>query len=123
MTNGFILALPVESLLISATYIAHTLIFFEIARRLPGHSIISFLARATLITVIIHMPIIFGTAQFFFGLFPPEMELVARITYITLLYVVLAFVSEFISRIVDLKYFTNKSWELVSKYLPIPKSS
>ncbi|MDX2441253.1 MAG: acyltransferase family protein [Desulfobacterales bacterium] len=113
MTSDFSMALPVESLLISATYIVNTLFFFEIARRLPGFSIVSFLARATLITVIVHMPIVFGAHAQFYGLF--ESEMVARITFIFVLYFGIAVFSELLQRFINIKYLSEKSWLLLNR--------
>ena len=113
MTSDFLLSTPFESLLISATYIVHTLFFFEIARRLPGHSVISFFARATLITVIIHIPIIFETAQYFYKLF--ESKDVARIVFIFVIYIGTAVVAEIINRFVDIKSVGNKVWSITEK--------
>lgn len=108
MTSDFSLALPLESLLISATYIINTLFFFEIARRLPGFSIVSFLARATLITVIIHMPIIFETHKYFYSLF--ESEMTARLTFIFVLYFGIAIFSEILYKLIDIKAISEKFW-------------
>jgi len=109
------LTVPVESLLISATYIVHTLFFFEIARRLPGHSVISFFARATLITVIIHIPIIFETHQYFYKLFASED--VARIVFIFVIYIGTAMVSEIIHKFIDIKVISEKFWLFFTRIL------
>jgi len=108
MTSDFVWHTPVESLLISMTYIVHTLLFFEVARRLPGHSVISFFARATLITVIIHIPIIFETAQYFYAFFESKDE--ARIVFIFVVFIGTALISEMIQRCVDIKSIGNKTW-------------
>jgi hypothetical protein len=113
MTSGFSPSIPVESLLISATYIVHTLLFFEIARRLPSHSIISFFSRATLITVIIHMPIVFETHRYFYKLFASDD--VARIVYIFVIYIGSAVVSEIIHKLVDIKAVANKTWNIMER--------
>ena len=113
MTSDFSLSIPFESLLISATYIVHTLLFFEIARRLPGHSIISFFSRATLITVIIHMPIVFETHRYFYKLFASAD--VARIVYIFVIYIGTAVVSEIIHKFVDIKSIGNKTWNIMER--------
>jgi len=113
MTSNFPLSIPVESLLISATYIVHTLLFFEIARRLPGHSIVSFFARATLITVIIHIPIIFETAQYFYQLF--DSKDVARIVLIFVVYIGTAVIAEIINKSVDIKAIGNKAWNIMEQ--------
>ncbi|HED36461.1 MAG TPA: hypothetical protein ENJ08_19870 [Gammaproteobacteria bacterium] len=113
MTSDFALSIPVESLLISATYIVHTLFFFEIARRLPGHSVITFFARATLITVIIHIPIIFETAQYFYALFD-SMD-VARIVFIFVIFIGTAVIAETINRLVDMRAIGNRVWVFVEK--------
>jgi hypothetical protein len=113
MTSDFSLSVPFESLLISATYIVHTLLFFEIARRLPGHGIISFFARATLITVIIHMPIILETHTYFYKLFASDD--VARIVFIFVIYIGTALISEIIQKFVDLKSIGNKTWNIMER--------
>ena len=108
MSYDFALRVPVESLLISMTYIVHTLLFFEVARRLPGHSVISFFARATLITVIIHIPIIFETAQYFYAFFDSKDQ--ARIVFIFVIFIGTALISEMIQRHVDIKSLGSKTW-------------
>ena len=120
MTSDFSLSIPFESLLISVTYIVHTLFFFEIARRLPGHSVISFFARATLITVIIHIPIIFETAQYFYKLFN-SVE-VARIVFIFVIFIGTAVISEIISKFVDLKVIGDKVWAILERMSNIVKA-
>jgi len=120
MTSDFALHIPVESLLISMTYIVHTLLFFEIARRLPGHSVISFFARATLITVIIHIPIIFETAQYFYALF--DSKDVARIVFIFVIFIGTAVISEIISRLVDIKSIADKTWNAMERAIKTVKS-
>ncbi|MCK5667132.1 MAG: hypothetical protein KAI17_26780, partial [Thiotrichaceae bacterium] len=111
MTSEFSMALPLESILISATYIINTLFFFEIARRLPGFSLVSFLARATLITVIVHMPIVYGAHAQFYSLF--ESKMIARLTFIFVLYFGIAIFSEVLQRFIDIKSLREKSWLLL----------
>jgi hypothetical protein len=113
MTSVFSLSIPVESLLISTTYIVHTLLFFEIARRLPGHSTISFFARGTLITVIIHMPIIHETHKHFYKLFASDD--VARIVFIFVIFIGTALMSEIINKFVDIKSIGNKTWNIMER--------
>jgi hypothetical protein len=113
MTSDFSLSVPFESLLISATYIVHTLLFFEIARRLPGHNVISFFARATLITVIIHMPIILETHRYFYKFFASDD--VARIVFIFVIYIGTAVISEIIHKSLDIKSMGNKAWDIIER--------
>ena len=113
MTSEFSMALPLESILISATYIINTLFFFEIARRLPGFSLVSFLARATLITVIVHMPIVYGAHAQFYSLF--ESKMIARLTFIFVLYFGIAIFSEVLQRFIDIKSLREKSWLLLMR--------
>jgi len=121
MTSGFPFALPVESLLVSATYIINTLFFFEIARRLPGFALVSFLARATLITVIVHMPIVYGAHARFYSLF--ESEMVARLTFIFVLYFGIAIFSEVLQRFINIKSISDKSWIFFNKVFTSVKTS
>ncbi len=111
MTSDFSMALPVESVLISGTYIINTLFFFEIARRLPGAALISFLARATLITVIVHMPIVYGMHAWFYSLF--ESEMIGRLTFIFALYFGIAIFSDILQRFIDIKALGDKYWRLL----------
>jgi hypothetical protein len=120
ITSEFVFQTPVESLLISITYIVHTLFFFEVARRLPGHSVISFFARATLITVIIHIPIIFETAQYFYAFFESKDE--ARIAFIFVIFIGTAVISEVIQKSVDIKTIGNKAWNMVDSAIKTIKT-
>lgn len=108
MTSDLPVALAIESLMISAVYIIHTLFFFEIARRLPGSPIVSFFARATLITVIFHMPIIYATHKQFYTLF--ESDMTARLVYIFIIYIGIAVVSDILQRYIDIKSISGKFW-------------
>ena len=76
-------------------------------------SVISFFARATLITVIIHIPIIFETAQYFYKLFASVD--VARIVFIFVIYIGTAVVSEIINKFVDRKSIGNKAWNIMER--------
>lgn len=108
-----------ESILISATYIIHTLLFFEIARRLPGHSVITFFASATLITVIIHMPIILETSHYFYTLFESDDN--ARIVWIFVIYIGTGIISYVIQKFIDIKSLGNKAWPIFEKYFEVLK--
>lgn len=120
MTTQHAWSIPFESLFISAIYIVHTLFFFEIARRLPGHGIVSFFARATLITVIIHIPIIFETAQYFYNLF--DSVDVARIVFIFVIFIGSAVISEIVSKFADLKSIGDKVWVVIERMRKIVKA-
>ena len=113
MTSDFALSVPLESLLISVTYIVHTILFFEIARRLPGHGIVTFFARATLITVIIHMPIILETHKYFYSLFASDD--VARIVFIFVVYIGTALISDIVQRLIDIKAIGARVWSMIEK--------
>ena len=106
MNSDFSMALPLESLLISTVYIINTLFFFEIARRLPGFTIVTFLARATLITVIVHMPIVLETHTYFYSFF--DSKLAARIAFIFVIYFGLAVFSDLLHRFINIKILKRK---------------
>jgi hypothetical protein len=112
-------SVPIESLMISATYIIHTLIFFEIARRLPGSSIVTFMAKATLITVIIHMPIIYAAHSYFYNMI--EDPIIARLVFALTLFIGTAIISWLILRAVNVKALSERSWKILTaltdKYL------
>ena len=107
--------LPIESLLVSATYIIYTLLFFEASRRLPGNRVIVFFAQATLITVIVHMPIIYETHKLFYSFFDDKMT--ARIIYIVVIYVGLAFFSWVLHRMINLQVLRERFWNIFQKNL------
>lgn len=113
MTSEFAYAIPLESILISTMYIIHTLFFFEIARRLPSHAVILFFSNATLITVIIHMPIIFELSQYFYTFF--ESTDVARFVWIFVIYTGTALISFIIQKIVNVKEIGNRTWVKLDK--------
>lgn len=115
ITSGYNFSLLVESTLVSATYIFYTLLFFEIARRLPGNRLISFMARATLITVIIHMPVVYETHQVFYSFF--EDKLIARYSFILTLYFGLAIISEIIIKSFDISTIKEKLWVIIERNL------
>ncbi len=115
MTSAFDYSLPVESILISCTYITYTLLFFELARRLPGNALISVMGRATLITVIIHMPVVFETHKYFYSFFNDLM--IARYVFILTLYFGLAIVAEIIYKSLNINTIREKSWSLIEKHL------
>jgi hypothetical protein len=119
--NGPGYAFILESLGISVTYIVHTLFFFAIARYLPGASLISFFARATLLTVIFHMPIVFDTSHYFYALF--ESADVARIYFIFTVFIGLAIVAEFIQKMVNIKAIGEYFWQLGLKLIGGKKAS
>ena len=106
---------PVESLLTSVTYIIYTLLFFAAARRLPGNRIIVFFAEATLITVILHMPIIYETHKFFYSFFADPMT--ARIVYIFVIYIGLAVIARILNRMINLKMLRDRAWYIFETYL------
>jgi hypothetical protein len=107
--------LPIESILISCTYIIHTLFFFEIARRIPGFSLVSLIARGTLITVIIHMPIIYETHELFYSLFDSVDN--ARLAFIFTVYFGTAIIAEVINRSVDIRYYGDRIWNASTNWL------
>jgi hypothetical protein len=112
---------PLESLLTSVTYILYTLLFFEAARRLPGNRVIVIFAEATLITVIVHMPIIYETHKVFYSFFADPMT--ARIVYIIVIYIGLAFFSMMLNRMINLKILRERLWHFfemhILKFIPI----
>jgi hypothetical protein len=106
---------PVESLLASVTYILYTLLFFEAVRRLPGNRATRFFAEATLITVIIHMPIIYETHKFFYGFFDDKMT--ARIVFIIVIYIGCAYFAWILNRMINLKVLRERCWHIFEKQL------
>jgi hypothetical protein len=106
-------ALPFRSLSISLIYIGNTLIFFEIFRRLPKLNIIAFFARNSLITFIIHMPLIYAFSGDIYSLFDGFWS--KKLAIVIILYVGISIISEFIQKQINIKYFQNKAWNITSK--------
>ena len=99
------------SFFISVVYISNTYVFFEIFRRLPCLKIVQFFARNSLITFIIHMPLIYALHPFVYQFF--ETEWAKKTTFILLIFVGTAIVSEIIQRLVNTGYIQNKVWDLI----------
>ncbi|MBK5940370.1 acyltransferase family protein [Halochromatium roseum] len=106
------LAVPIESVMISIIYIVNTYFFFEIARRLRGHRIISYFARATLIMVIVHMPIIYSIHDRFYTYF--DNRQIAQIILIGLVYVASAVIANVLQKFIDITALRELSWKYLS---------
>jgi len=111
--NSGLFSLPILSILISLVYLINTLLFFEIARRLPGHWLISFFSRNTLIIFIAHIPVIFELSGYFYSLF--ETKWIARIAWIIFLYVGLALISELIQKFINIKSLRERAWKIIAR--------
>ena len=111
-------SLPLQSVIISFLYITYTLVFFTIVRHLPLPSIVAFFARNTVITFIVHMPIVFELSRYFYSLFSPESEIGKRLAWIFVLYVGLGIFSEIVQRSINLRKIRTLAWSFVLKYFP-----
>jgi hypothetical protein len=105
----------VSSALISIIYSVNTLIAFELARRLPLPKIVAFLARNTLLTVILHMPLIYAYAGGFYGLI--EDPTLKRLAFVFVLYISLSLFSELIHKVIPLNKLSRFSWQLCKRPL------
>ncbi|MCU7555375.1 acyltransferase [Alteromonas sp. ASW11-19] len=106
-------AIPLQSLLISATYFISTWLFFQMARCLPESRVVKFFARNTIIIFIIHLPIIFAIYPTYyawldtFGI-PP---LAQQLSLIVFIYWGCAMVSEWITRALRLERWREPLWK------------
>lgn len=98
-----------RSTLVSLLYIAHTLIFFAIARRLPHLAAVSFFSRNTLIIFIAHMPVINQCSPFIYSLF--DSVFVKKLILILILYIGLALFSELLHKMINVKKLREKIWQ------------
>jgi len=105
--------LPLRSLLISCIYLISTIVVFELFRCLPKLNIISFFARNSLITFIIHMPLIYAFSADVYHLF--DSTWAGKWTLIAIIYIGLAIVSEFIQKYVNIKKYQRKTWDFTNK--------
>jgi len=115
MGSDSLIAIPIESILISVVYLVNTYLFFEIARRLPGHRYITYLASATLITVIIHMPIVFNTHKYFYSFFEDKFS--AKLIFIFIIYFGTAIIANLIQKHANITPAREKAWSLLSEAL------
>ena len=105
------------SLLVSLTYVVNTLLFFEIARRLPSLSIVRFFARNTLIIFLFHMAIIFEVHKSYYAMV--DIDWLNRPSLIALVYIGLALFSEGVQKVVPLRTLREALWPFSAKVLAI----
>jgi len=106
-----------RSSLVSFIYIANTYVFFEIFRRLPKSAIVEFFARNSLITFIIHMPLIYALNEEVYSHFDSLWS--KKLALILFIFIGSALISEIIQRFVNIKYFQEQSWACTIKMLKI----
>lgn len=99
-----------RSCLISTIYIGNTYVFFEIFRRFPKSIIVEFFARNSLITFIIHMPLIYAINKNVYAYFDAEWS--KKLALILIIFVGTAAISELMQRLIKLGYFQAKIWSL-----------
>ncbi len=99
-----------RSVLISFIYILNTIVFFELLRRVPYNKVVGFFARNSLITFIVHMPLIYATNKFFYNTF--ETEWVAQWLMIAFIFIGCALISEVFNKIINLSYLQTKAWSI-----------
>jgi fucose 4-O-acetylase-like acetyltransferase len=102
-----------RSCLISLVYIVNTYVFFEIFRRLPKSAIVEFFARNSLITFIIHMPLIYGFNETVYSYFDEVWA--QKLALIIIIFLSSAIISEIIQKVIKLGYFQAKAWHLFTK--------
>ncbi len=106
---------PAYSLLISIVYLVNTWALFELLRRLPKLQWVEFFARNSLITFIIHMPLIYGLMHVVYAQF--EHAWMGRLALIMIIFVGCALVSELLQRYINIKDIQEKSWQISSNVL------
>lgn len=99
-----------RSVLISFVYILNTIVFFELLRRIPYNKIVGFFARNSLITFILHMPLIYATSEIFYSSIKPEW--LAQWIMIFSIFIVCAIVSELLNRVINLTFLQNQAWKI-----------
>lgn len=104
-----------RSCLISVVYVGNTYVFFQIFRRLPKSAIVEFFARNSLITFIIHMPLIYALNKRFYSYFDAEWS--QKLAFILFIFIGTAIISEIIQKFVKLGYFQAKAWDIYTKLL------
>jgi len=113
LISNEIWALPFRSLLISVVYLTNTFVFFEIFRRFPQMRVVAFFARNSLMTFILHMPLIYAFSDDLYSLF--DSFWAQRLSIIIILFVGISLISEFIQTRINIKYFQNKTWDITCK--------
>ena len=104
-----------RSCIISIIYLVNTYVFFEVFRRLPKSAIVEFFARNSLITFIIHMPLVYAFHKNVYAYFDAEWS--QKLTFIIIIFVGTGIISEIIERTVKIEYFQTKAWDLYSKIM------
>lgn len=111
----------IRSCLISIIYVVNTYVFFEIFRRLPHSKIIEFFARNSLITFIIHMPLIYGFNEEVYSYFDTRWS--QQLALIVIIFVGTAIISEVMQKFIKIGYFQAKAWDIFSKLILNKKQS
>jgi hypothetical protein len=101
------------SALISAVYLVNTLAWIHLARYLPALRIVEFFSRNTLVMFIIHMPVIFGASSHYYALLGGR-TLVAVVTWIVVVFVGTAMVSEVLQRLLPMARIKAGCWTIFS---------
>jgi fucose 4-O-acetylase-like acetyltransferase len=104
---------PLYSLLISLIYSVNTFVLFELLRRLPKFKVVEFFARNSLITFIIHMPLIYALDGVVYGWFDDVWA--RKLSLILIIFIGCALVSEFLQNRINVKYLQTKAWEVSEK--------
>lgn len=114
-SNDSTLNVALCSALITALYSLHTLVAFDILRRLPLPKFIAFLARNTLLTVILHMPLIYAYVDLIYErIADPTLK---RLVVVAILYLGISLFSEMVNRLVPMKKISNAMWHAVARPL------
>lgn len=114
-TNDSPFNLVLCSAMITCLYTLHTLVAFDILRRLPLPRFIAFLARNTLLTVILHMPLIYGYVDVIYGLI--EDPVIKRLVTVAILYLGISLFSELVHRLLPMKKISNTLWHATARPL------
>lgn len=115
--------LVAASVAVSFLYGAHTLLIFQITRRLPALSVVKFFGRNTLLIFVAHMPVYYGVNELLQRL-GIDNELLLLSTRVLLCWVALALVSEGLNRLVSVKRLRDGLWTwLTGRGEPMRKTS
>lgn len=102
--------IPAKSLIISFVYLGNTWMLFELLRRLPKLQWVVFFARNSLITFIIHMPLIYGLMGVVYEQIGHSW--LGRLTLIMIIFVGCTLISELLQRLINMRSIQEKSWQI-----------
>ncbi|MEM1189214.1 MAG: acyltransferase [Pseudomonadota bacterium] len=104
------------STLVSVMYLVNTVFAFFVFRSFRAPAPIRFIARHTLFIFILHMPLIYASANWIYGF--SSVPLIARSMLIVFVLVTLALLSAFVHRLLPVAHLRDAVWKRLKHLTP-----